>query len=108
MSNWDDWIFVFEDGPPEAPKKVYLCFCLNCGKNDRVKGPRYKVWEVEGQALLVQRTDTFECSFCQFPLYSSANYTQLTKHWPIPIEERLGNKVEKTNKAKDRKQKRYR
>jgi hypothetical protein len=103
--NWEDWTYFFEDKDVRYRRKKYLKFCLNCGKNEVIRGPRYKIWEVEGQALLVDASWEYECKVCKFPLYTSGNYQQLTKHFPIPFEQKIdGFKLAKTHKVRDKKQ----
>jgi DNA-directed RNA polymerase subunit RPC12/RpoP len=83
MSSWDDFIYCGED-PVQIDRKRYLKFCLQCGDDILVDGPRYKVREVKGQALLLQNTKENECPRCKFPIFTSCHYKLLTKKGPIP------------------------
>jgi hypothetical protein len=101
--NWEDWNYFGDEEEERIRRKKYLKFCINCGKNEIIRGPRYKVWEVEGQALLVDASWEYECKICNFPLFTSGNYVQITKHFPVPYEAKLPSfKLGKTHKVRDR------
>lgn len=79
MSNWDDWVYFGAHDDRKEKRSVFLRFCLNCGENPSVPGPRFKVVGAIGKALLVDASWTLECKLCQHPLFTSCQYKQLTK-----------------------------
>jgi len=83
MTIWDDFIYFGEE-PKILPRKQYLDFCLNCGDSQYIVGYRYKLRESQGQALLLEKSKDGLCKHCQFPVFTSCNYTLLTKKGPIP------------------------
>lgn len=83
MSLWDDFIYFGEE-PKQIDRKRYLDFCTNCGDEVLIEGPRYKVREVSGQALLLEKSKNGVCKYCGFPVFTSCNYKLLTKRSPLP------------------------
>lgn len=79
VSNWDDWVYFGGHEERKEERRVFLKFCLNCGENQTIPGPRFKVVGAIGKALLVEASWGLECKICKHPLFTSAHYKQLTK-----------------------------
>ena len=79
MSNWDDWVYFGGHEERRGDKKVFLKFCLNCGENQTILGPRFKVQGAIGKALLLDASVEYECKICKHPVFTSCQYKQLTK-----------------------------
>lgn len=83
MSYWDDFIYCGED-QRRTPRLIYLRFCLNCGDNEDITGPRFKIREVQKQALLLENGQGLDCKHCGFPVFTSGHYKKLTDKRPLP------------------------
>lgn len=78
MSNWDDFIYLGGEDI-KVSRKVYLNFCIPCGRSYNIRGSRYLVAGAHGPVLLLDKADQYECPHCQFPIFTACNYKKITK-----------------------------
>lgn len=79
MSNWDDWVYFDIYEFRTRPKKVFLKFCLNCGENPNILGPRYSVSGAIGKAILLDKNTENDCNVCLYHVFTGYQYKKITE-----------------------------
>lgn len=78
MSNWDDFDY-FCPSDTKNKRETVFNFCLNCGRNPNVKGPRYRVQGASDLGVMLEQKQIFDCPDCKFPVFKSTKFTLVSR-----------------------------